>query len=118
MITEGDIDQALAECRAERDPNGWTAMRWAAFLTIKCMEFGHPDLTREPTAALPIMNGFSYATGPGDGDEIVRYNGKSEFASVIDGQRAAKIWPIMDELMSITQTLHPPIYQRVMDVLK
>lgn len=118
MITEPDLDQAIAECQAERDPDAWTAMRWAAFLTIKYLQFGHSD--RLPQRfPLPSLQGASFAASPDPPEaQRIQYAGKSPFASAIDGKRAADIWPIIDELMSITQALHPEIYNRVMELIQ
>lgn len=119
MITERDIDQAIAECRAERDPNAWTAMRWAAFLTIKCIEFGHPDLVHSSNAVPAMPPGASFAAAPAAPEEVtIEYTSKTEFGSAIAGKRAADIWPIIDELMTITRTLHPEIYERVMELVR
>lgn len=119
MITERDIDQAIAECRAERDPNAWTAMRWAAFLTIKCIEFGHPDLVHPSHEAPPPIQGASFAAAPAaDEAQTIHYTSKTAFGQAIDGKRAADVWPIMDELMSITHDLYPQIYDRVMELVK
>lgn len=119
MITERDIDQAIAECRAERDPNAWTAMRWAAFLTIKCLEFGHPDLTQPSSAPPPMLRGLSFATAPAiPEDQTIHYTSKTAFGKAIDGKRAADVWPIIDELMSITHDLYPQIHDRVMELVK
>lgn len=121
MITERDIDQAIEECKAERDPDAWVAMRWAAFLTIKWLEFGHPDLARGINAARPVLLGASFAPAPASAEEqTIQYTSpnRTEFGAAIDGKRAAQIWPIMDELMSITQALHPEIYKRVMELVK
>lgn len=117
MITERDVDQAIAECLAERDPNAWTAMRLASFLTIRTALFSRPA---EPEAPRPAPQAVSLASGsphdpPG---EIIRYTSGTEFACTIDGKPAASVWPIIDELMSVTRELHPRIYKAVLDKIK
>lgn len=119
MITERDIDQAIEECKAERDPDAWVAMRWAAFLTIKWLEFGHPDLAHDINAARPMLLGASFAPAPANPEEqTIHYTSKTAFGKAIDGKRAADIWPIMDELMSITHDLYPQIHDRVMELVQ
>lgn len=118
MITERDIDQAIAECQADRDPQAWTCIRLAAFLIIKKELFGKPEqLPAGPQ--MPQLQGASFAASPDPPEaQRIQYAGKSPFASAIDGKRAADIWPIIDELMSITQALHPEIYNRVMELIQ
>lgn len=119
MIYEQDVDQAIAECQAERDPNAWTCIRLAAFLTIKQQLFGDSEQLPTDYSTRPMLTGASFAAGPQTpAEEIVQYTSGTEFGSAIDGQKAAKIWPIMDELMSIVQALYPDIYKRTMELVK
>ncbi len=114
MITERDIDQAIAECRADRDPDAWTCMRLAAFLTIKAQLFGNPEQLRRETFEMPMIRGASMAEGPQtSAEEIVEYESGTEFGKAIDGKRAAQIWPVLDEAMSILQTMHPKLYNAI-----
>lgn len=118
MITERDIDQAIAECRADRDPRAWTCIRLAAFLIIKKELFGDPE--QLPAGyPMPQLPAASYAPPPDPPEaQTIDYTSKTEFGTAIAGKRAADIWPIIDELMTITRTLHPEIYDRVMELVK
>lgn len=40
MITERDLDEAIAECQGQPHPNSNTCIKLAAFLTIKNFMFG------------------------------------------------------------------------------
>lgn len=115
MITERDIDQAIMECRAERDPNAWTCIRMAAFLTIKQQLFGDSRQMPKDYATVPMLRGASFASAPqAPAPQIISYDSGTEFASKIDGKTAGNIWPIMDELMTVMQTLEPQIYANVL----
>lgn len=129
MIYEDDLDQAIIEANAERDPNAWTAIRLAAFYILKWQMFGKPE--QIPVVAENATGGYSYAAAPmlrGAGismadapqpiEEIVSYSSKTEFGQAIDGRRAADLWPVLDELMSILQTMHPRLYTAAMDKIK
>lgn len=118
MITERDIDQAIAECQADRDPRAWTCIRLAAFLIIKRELFGGPE--QLPTGYhLPLIQGASFATATQSTEEqTIHYTSKTAFGKAIDGKRAADIWPIIDELMSITHDLYPQIHDRVMELVQ
>lgn len=109
MITERDLEQAIAECQGERNPNASTCIKLAAFYTIRNEMFGtKPD---EPS--------YSYAPPPQPADtRTIDYDSGSEFAQVIHGRDAAEIWPIMDELMDTIHALIPKLYDGVLRKLQ
>lgn len=118
MIYEDDLNQAIAEAKAERDPNAWTCIRLAAFYIIKEQLFGDSGQLPPDYAAAPMV-GASFADAPTEPpEEIVQYTSVSAFGQAIDGKRAAQIWPILDELMSYVQTLYPDLYDAAMRKLK
>lgn len=115
MITERDIDQAITECQAERDPNAWTSIRLASFLIIKAYLFGSAGQWPEDYATMPMIRGASFASAPqAPAPQVISYASGTEFSKKIDGKTADNIWPIMDELMSVMQTLEPQIYANVL----
>lgn len=115
MITERDIDQAITECLAERDPDAWTCIRMAAFLTIKQQLFDKTKQLPEDYKGMRMLRGASFASAPQTpAPQIISYSSGTEFASKIDGKTADNVWPIMDELMTVLQTLEPQIYANVL----
>ena len=108
MITERDLEQAIAECQGERNPNANTCIKLAAFYTIRNELFGNPD-------RLPQ---YSFAAAPADTAETIHYNSGTDFSQVIDGRNPADIWPIMDEMMEAVHTLMPRLYGSVMRKLQ
>ena len=60
MITEQDLQEAIAECKGQRNPNSSTCIKLAAFLTIQKELFGHtePEVPPPPTYSYsaPIEN--------------------------------------------------------------
>ena len=104
MITEHDLEQAIAECQGERNPNANTCIKLAAFYTIKNELYG------ERTPSLPS---YSYATGP-----TIDYSSDTEFSQIINGKDPSKVWPVMDELMSTILALMPRLYDGVMKRLQ
>lgn len=105
MITEQDLQEAIAECLGQRNPNASTCIKLAAFYTIKEHLFGSPVEEDPPVA-------YSYA--PATQRDVVRYGGTSEFAEAIAGMDQDRAWGIMDELMSALSVLHPQLYAGVM----
>jgi len=110
VITEKDLQEAIAECQGVKNPNAGTCLKLAAFLTIQREMFGKEDL--------PIRTGggYSYA-GPADADAI-SYYGDTDFARLIEGRNPDDIWPIMDELMSVLEAVNPRLYAAVLRKIK
>ncbi len=98
MITEKDLQEAIAECEGVRNPNSSTCIKLAAFYTIK----EHLFPMKYETA------GYSYAAAP---DE---YDGDSDFANKVKGKSIAEIMPVIDELMDAVMVLQPKLYASVM----
>ena len=112
MITEKDLQEAIAECQGQRNPNANTCIKLAAFYTIRRELFG------EEKEAGPLP-GYSYLPGPeSTADLLIHNKSDSEFARTIDGRRQEEIWPLMDEMMDTIHAIHPRLYNAVMDRLR
>lgn len=96
MITRQDLEEAIAECQGQRNPNASTCLKLAAFYTIRKELFGEDKEVR------PL---YSYAPEP---------ESESEFMEVVKGKDMADVMLIMDELMDAMKTLQPRIYDSVM----
>lgn len=114
MITERDLEQAIAECQGERNPNANTCIKLAAFYTIKNEMFGKPEQLERAEDA----HSYSYAAPPVDTADTLHYDSGTDFSRAIDGRNPDDIWPIMDELMSTLQVLMPRLYDGVMRKLQ
>ena len=110
MITEKDLQEAIAECQGQRNPNANTCIKLAAFYTIRRELFG------EGKDAGPLP-GYSYAMQT-ESEPMIMNDSDSEFARVIDGRPQADIWPLMDEMMDTIHAIHPRLYSAVMDRLR
>lgn len=110
MITEKDLQEAIAECQGERYPNANTCIKLAAYLTIQEHLFG-----KQPNdVPVPDLR-YSYASDPAERVETtIEYYSDTEFSAAIEGRKANEIWSIMDELMSVLQTTNPRLYAGVM----
>ena len=98
MITEKDLQEAIAECQGVRNPTSSTCIKLAAFLTIQREMFG----TSEPTERF-----YSYAPGPA---ETIQYDSGTEFSRAIQGKDPAKVWPVIDEMMEAVMVYNKPLY--------
>jgi hypothetical protein len=109
VITEKDLQEAIAECQGERNPNANTCIKLAAYYTIRRELFG--DSEQLPTVAEnAIVPAYSYAAPPEQVETIIDYQGDTDFAAVIDGRRADDVWPVMEELMEVLRRTNKPLY--------
>ena len=104
MITEKDLQEAIAECQGKRNPNANTCIMLAAFLTIQKEMFGKQE-------ELPQMPVYSYAPAPvGE----VTYESDTEFSQAVYGMSIDDLMAIVDELMSTLSVVNPRLYASVM----
>ena len=106
MITEHDLQEAIAECQGKRNPDANTCVKLAAFYTIK------EHLFPKNTGSTPVEPQYSFASPPG-ADESIKYSGESEFAQAITGRNINDILPILDEAMSALSVLNPRLYASI-----
>ena len=105
MITQQDLEQAIAECQGERNPNANTCIKLAAFLTI------HRELYGEGKNADQLP---AYSFAPAPVRNTIEIDSDSEFARAIEGKSMDDVLPVMDELMNTIQMLQPRLYAAVM----
>lgn len=109
MITEQDLNAAIAECQGVREPNANTCKNLAAYLIIRNALYPHNTADTSPA--------YSYAPAPVQAVEIhdtVTYSGDSEFARMVQGKDAGQMWAIIDELMTSIAVIYPPLYKAVL----
>lgn len=120
MITEKDLQEAIAECQGERNPNANTCIKLAAFYTIRDHLFPHEEkqLTNQPVSSqigdtdFEMPSAYSYAPPPDEAETIIEYYSDTEFGRLIDGKKASDIWPVVDELVSdAVKTINPRLYE-------
>lgn len=106
MITEQDLQAAIAECKGKRNPDSSTCIKLAAFLIIQEHLYGKPPES-DTITALPA---YSYAAPPEQVETIIDYQSDTEFSAVIDGRRADDVWPVMEELMEVLRRTNKSLY--------
>lgn len=106
MITEQDLQAAIAECKGKRNPDSSTCIKLAAFLIIQEHLYGKPS----ESESAPALPAYSYAAPPEQVETIIDYQGDTDFAAVIDGRRADNVWPVMEELMEVLRRTNKPLY--------
>lgn len=108
MITEQDLQEAIAECQGRRHPDAATCIKLAAFYTIL-------DHIKDEEGA----PSYSFASSPQESrsvaeDDKVGYFGESDFLLAVETKSLRKIMAIMDELMTALAVLNPKLYDSVL----
>lgn len=103
MITEHDLQEAIAECEGQRNPNVNTCLKLAAFYTIR--DKMYPDKQEPVEQSFPQ---YSYARSETD------LKPATEFRQAITGLRNDQVIDVMDELMTTIKAIIPNLYDGVM----
>ena len=115
MITEQDLQEAIAECQGERNPNANTCIKLAAFYTIK--EHLFPDQVKN--SATEPLPAYSYSPPPDEVENTINYESDTEFGRLIYGRDPAEVWPIVDELVTeAVQAFNPRLYEAFLRKIK
>lgn len=107
MITERDLQEAIAECLGQRNPNANTCIKLAAYYTIQQNLFPSSETHEQP-------QGYSFRAAPDEQIERVMLNSDSEFSQAVNDRDVNEIMPIWDELMSTLKIVNPRLYDGVM----
>ena len=112
MITEKEVEQAIQECMRARVTGNKRAVH-ADLIIIQDYLFGEPTRAQEDPQPMPMQ---SYSAPPMEQVEIyVETNGDSEFLKVVDGRKAERVWPLINELVETVKILHPRMYTTFID---
>lgn len=106
MISEKDLQEAIAECLGQRSPNANTCIKLAAFYIIKNQLYGEKEVEQD---ILPPS--YSFAPAP---DERIKEYGDTPFYKAIAGRMPDDIWPIIDEVFTALMAVNPRLYQAAM----
>ena len=104
MITEQDLQEAIAECEGQRNPTANTCIKLAAFYTIKQRLF--PDSVNTPSFLPHSYSGIQDS-------EYIKYGSGTEFSNLINGRKITDILPVVDDLMSTISVVNPKLYASV-----
>lgn len=92
MITEKELQEAIAECLRQKNPNANTCLKLAAYYTIL-------------NNIAPDTEGYSFT-------------GESEFLTLAAGNDHEYVMSVMDGLMSKLQAISPRLYDGTIKALK
>lgn len=107
MIHEKDLQEAIAECQGERNPDARTCMKLAAYYTIlNEMHKDQPDIIDVPSFSAPAEN------------PTIELTSGSEFAEIANGKNIDDILPLIDELVQTIAAVNPSLYGAFIRELK
>ena len=109
MIRLEDLEEAIKECEGQRSPNANTALKLAAYYTIKNELY--------PSAEQPrtIDSGYSYAAPPVEERSTIDYDSDTEFGAVVNGKETTPVMAILDDLMTVLQSAQPRLHRRIIE---
>lgn len=110
MITEQALQEAIAECQGERNPNANTCLKLASYYTIRNELFGNSDKLAH-VADNATAHAYSYAPPPEAVESTISYSSDTEFGRLVGGRNPDEVWPVVDELISVVQALNPRLYK-------
>lgn len=106
MITEKELLNAIRECEA--DPiTGQKRVVLADLYIIYDHLFGRSSDDRP----------YSFSSNQQSESKTIDISPTSEFLGIINGKNLQKTLDVVDELMEAIRTLHPKMYDRVLDKL-
>ena len=105
MITEQDLQGAIAECEGQRNPNANTCIKLAAYHIIM------DHLKKDSGDDLPIVPIRSYSSQ--SAESVIEYDSGTEFSGIANGMRINDLMALMDELMTTLQVVNPKLYKSV-----
>ena len=117
MITEKDLQEAIAECQGQRNPNASTCIKLAAFYIIKDHLF--PDENRTPPVYSFLPSPSLPQGAEGEGEEVpIQYESETEFWQRAKNIPMEKLMPIIDEAVSAVQLIQPRLYASILRKLE
>ncbi len=108
MITEQDLQEAIAECQGVKNPTSSTCIKLAAFLTIREHLFGVQS-QNQPQNQHEIEDVPRYSFASEAPNTIINH-GDSEFAVLVNGKLQADVMPVLNELLETIKVLNPRLY--------
>jgi hypothetical protein len=103
MITEKDLQEAIAECKGTRNPNASTCIKLAAYYTILDnlypKEERFEDIPRND-AVMPL------------------FQSESEFISICSGKDIKAVLGVLNEHLEAIKLLYPKEYNSIIEKIR
>jgi hypothetical protein len=103
VITQDDLQQAIAECQAVRHPTARTCIKLAAFLTIQEHMYGNSQDV--------LAKGYSMMS---DGNQsTISAVTDSEFSRAVDGKPQEDVLLILEDALNSIKFFNPKMYDDI-----
>lgn len=112
MIRLEDLEEAIAECQGERNPNAQTCIKLAAYLTIRDSMRGVSNGTGQQTN-ISTIDSVSIDTLNNRGRDY-SYSSGTEFWELARMTKTNVLMEVMDELMTVLEATNPRLYNSVL----
>lgn len=109
MITQDQLNEAIAECNGRRNPDANTCLKLASYLTIR--DKMYPDAKSDNK---PILSDYSYASPPVVADGVIDYTSDTQFGKAIRGRKVNDVLSQLDEIISDVYVVEPSLYRKIM----
>lgn len=106
MITNEDVQAAIAECEGLRRPNANTCLKLAALYTIR------EHMQRQNTNTRELNAGYSFASEKIK-SHATDYESETEFGNIVTGKDVDDVLTVFDELLTTLQGMIPRLYEGV-----
>ena len=113
MITEQDLQEAIAECEGERNPKSATCIKLAAFYTLKDHMYPKNDVSEKQESGY-----FADSGKVSDNVAQITYISDTLYGKTINGLAVDDVLSVMDELMDALIALEPRLYDFAMRKIK
>lgn len=104
MITENQLNEAIAEMNGQRHPDANTCIKLASYYTIKNELF--------PKDNAPIVP--RYSSDPPQTNSTIDYVSDTDFGAAVYGRDINEVLRILDEVMSALYVVNQPLYKRIL----
>lgn len=115
MITEHDLQEAIAECEGQRNPTANTCIKLAAFYTIKQHMFPDENINYSNSSGKLDLGQISQVSQANYG--VITYDSGSEFSKLINGCDINRLLEIIDDVMETLSVVNPRFYNSIMNRL-
>lgn len=105
MITEEQLNEAIAEMQGQRNPNAGTCLKLASYYTIKNELFPKEQPHQ-------IASSYSYAAPPEQ--STIAFDSDTDFGKSVNGKDITDVLRKLDEVMTALFVINQPLYKRIL----
>lgn len=124
MIRLEDLQDAIAECQGERNPDARTCIKLAAYYILKDHLYPDPPQAGITENYEELSRNYDLGYSTGGATEVAipsrpgyNYNSDTEFYRIAADVDQDSLMAVMDELMSVLEATNPRLYRAAINKL-